>query len=554
MSAGIGGALIGALVIAALAPLIIKAVCVLLIGGAVIGGAYVAVKAAQLINSTARRAHEKRIARSIEQQRNSAPAPDLRGETAAVSANRPDPGKPVIRLVNKGGRQPAVSAASDAMRETFARRLARQREDMLKMYQRESDRIDALANRQNELRQAMLDETKKVDDKRQALIEDLRRQSAELDRQVVEETNNTIIHLHQETENQVSEWHRSVTTLLKTRSDGFNDRLARIENQIEKNETCLEYARSLIDEAEELRTHLARETDAGALIPGDMKALDQLSKDCADLMERKQGQAAIASAVSMMQLTMEAWVKLDMARHSRQLIVEQLNLSAASLRAMVENGASLRLEGVEKPPKLPTETDYWADGAFAPLMDEARALLKKVDAAAADPSKLSAADEERLLKEINDATGRMNLALQKARARYVCALTRMQLVKKARDGFKASGWTALSWGFEGKDYRNPIVMRFKNEAGALADLVLSPKYDPQTGLYDVEVEVDRHDSGMIDENARDAQIAQLEKKLRENGVPVDGMHCIKSTRGQNSPAPLNNNRFAVPETRNAGGN
>ena len=174
-------------------------------------------------------------------------------------------------------------------------------------------------------------------------------------------------------------------------------------------------------------------------------------------------------------------------------------------------------------------------------------LLSRLEEMKKQPGKTRAADVEKLLSQIAECTGRLDKAQQLGRNRFVNCYLRMSMMKKAQQGFAASGWKAEGWGFVQGDMRKELLMRFTRE-GATADLILAPAFDPVKKTYAVQVTVERKDSGVIDEHLRDAQIRQLETNLQAQGLPVTGMHCEKGTAGKNAVGPSMRNRFQTPRT------
>ena len=528
MSAEAGGGLIAAIIVLALAGQIIAAAISALIVGAVVAGAVAAaVAGARALNKGLRALHRRRMEEAIKKQENAAPK--------AVAAGSRSKGKIVIvRAQDSAGN---VVKQNDG---SLTERVAEQRRKALELYERRSEEIDRLSVSQQEERNRLVEQARKIDLRRNEQFEQLQRRAAEMGRQNAGQVKKNIDEIRRETENQMAEWKKSVTDQLQTRRSQIENRLRRLDSILERDQEAMRYVRELMIEADSLYNQLKTESDADNLIGGYLKTIDQLKKDCGDLEKKGQGQAALAVAVSYTQQIMETYHRLDMQRHRRQLIDEQLNLSSAALKAMLENGASI---SIEQAAKLPKDADFWAEGRLKPVMEKAEKLL----AQAADKNTYNAGKVEELMMQINACTEEMEEIMYLSRQAYACSFLRTQLMAKAQKGFEAGGWKALDWGYEKKDCRRAIIMRFSKEGGAKADLLIAPVYNAAEQRFDIDVKVERRDGGVIDEQLRAAQLADLEKKLHAQGVPVSGMRCRKGTEGRNAIGPAVQNRFGRPE-------
>lgn len=525
MSAEAGAGVIGAIILMALAGHIISAaLTVLIVGGAAAAAIAAAVGAARLINKGARAGYRKLVEESIRRQER------------AAAQNRPDDSHKKLVIVNAKSKDGQTVAQKKNLTQT----VADQRRKLLEEYNRQSERIEQLSEQQEKERNELLQQAKAFDGRRKEQLEAIERKAAQMGEQTAQQARSSIGELNVQMNGAIKAWQESVSDQMKERRNQIDLRLQKITNMLERDQTALQLVRQLKSEADPMYTELKAETDAEHLVGGYMKTIRDLEKDLNDLVAKGQGQAAIAAAVSYTQMIMETYHRLDAERHRRQLMGEQLNLSSAELRAMAESGGTI---GIEQGRKLPQDADYWADGRLAPIMEEAKKLLAQAD----EKKFRHAGDIERLLSEISSCTERMNEVMYESRQAYVCAFLRTQLMQKAQKGFQASGWKAQSWGFEKKDFRRPIIMRFVKETGAQADLLIAPVYDAVNRRYDVDVRIERRDPGVIDEGLRNAQLKQLEKQLQAQGVPVAGMNCKKGTEGKNSMGPAVQNRFGLPE-------
>lgn len=518
MSAEAGGGILGLLILLALAgPIISAALTILLVGGAVAAAVAAAVGAARLINKGARAAHRKFVEESIRRQ---AGQGDGRKKLVIVNAQ------------NKAGQ--AV-----AQKKNLTQAVADQRRKLLEEYNQQSEQIEQLSEQQEKERSELLKQAKAFDGRRREQFEQIERRAAQMGAQTAQQTRSRIGELNNQVNESIRAWQQSVTDQLSARRAQIDTRLRQISGVIERDQTALQLVRQLKGEAEPMYTQLKAETDARQLVGDYLETIGGLEKDLNDLIAKGQGQAAVAAAVSYTQMIMETYNRLDAERHRRQLMGEQLNLSSAAIRAMVESGGTI---GIEQGKNLPKDADYWAGGRLAPIMEEAKKLLAQVD----EKKYRHAGDLEKLLGDINGCTERMDEVMYESRQAYICAFLRTQLMQKAQKGFQATGWKAQSWGFEKKDFRRPIIMRFVKENGAQADLLIAPVYDAVNRRYDVDVKIERRDPGVIDEGLREAQLKQLEQQLQAQGVPVNGMHCRKGTEGKNSLGPAVQNRFGLP--------
>lgn len=519
MSAEAGGGILGLIILLALAgPIISAAISLLIVGGAVAAAVAAAVGAARLINKGIRAAHRKHIEESIRKQEN------------------PDDGRRKLVIVNAQNK----AGQTIAQKKNLTQAVADQRRKLLEEYNKQSEQIEQLSEQQEKERNELLKQAKAFDGRRKEQFEAIERRAAQMGAQTAQQTSTRIGELNRQMNESIREWQDAVSRQLKTRREQIDARLEKITDILQRDQTALPLVRQLKDEAETLCMRLRDEPDAQELVGGYLKTIRDLEKDLNDLIAKGQGQAAIAAAVSYTQMIMETYNRLDAERHRRQLMGEQLNLSSAALRAMVESGGTI---GIEQGRNLPKEADYWAAGRLAPIMEEAEALLREVDG----KEYRHAGDVEKLLGKINGCTERMDEIMYESRQAYACAFLRTQLMQKAQKGFAASGWKAQSWGFEKKDFRRPIIMRFVKENGAQADLLIAPVYDAVNRRYDVDVKIERRDPGVIDEGLREAQLKQLEQQLQAQGVPVSGMSCKKGTEGRNSLGPAVQNRFGLPE-------
>ncbi len=523
MSAEIGGGLIILpLLIGGLGSIIAAAVAAVVIGAAVVTAGAALVGVARGANALARKIHQRRIQASIDRQ-SATPGP---AQTPAVGR---------IRVITPGTRQ---------NRSGLAQQVAAQRQKMLDMYTAMSDRIDSAAKEEEDTRRDLVSQARQMEGDIQHRAEQIQENLRSFSQRTEQQVESTLSQARAEAQDQLRQWKETVNTHLSQRRKQYEDRLASLASQLERDQIGLEYAAQMHDEARELHTQLAREEDASALVDAQLRALDQLEKDYQDLVSKRMGASAIGVSVSYTQQVMEAWVRLDAERHQRQLLLEQMEVSAASLKALVEKGGTIEFQHAKK---LPKETDFWADGAVEPLMEEGHALLAQLEEMKKQPGKARAADVEKLLSQIAECTGRLDKAQQLGRNRFVNCYLRMNMMKKAQQGFAASGWKAEGWGFVQGDMRKELLMRFTRE-GATADLILAPAFDPVKKTYAVQVTVERKDSGVIDEHLRDAQIRQLETNLQAQGLPVTGMHCKKGTAGKNAVGPSMRNRFQTPRT------
>ena len=512
MSGTAGATLIGIpLLLGIVGSLIAAAVAAVLVGGAVLAAGSVLVNAAKRINKAARAIHQGRIQTSIDNQR--------RTSATAGSAG--------IKVINNHG---------------LAQQVATQRQKMLDMYNSMSDQIDRAAQNEADERDQLLQQARHIESQGRQKLEQVQENLHRFNRQNADQLKTVIVQAKNTAEQQLRSWSLSVQQELEQRKVQFQKRIENVERQLDRDRIGLEFASGMYAEAQELHRQLIGQQDAEALVGGQLKMLAQIQKDYSDLTSRGQGQAAIGVSVSYVQQVMETWIKLDAERHQRQLLLEQLEVSAASLRAFVENGGKIDFEHAKKFPK---ETDYWAEGEFSPLLQEGRELLARIDEAKKQSGKLKAAEVESLLSGVSGCTERLSKVHEKASECFVNSYLRMQMLKKAQAGFAASGWKVQGWGYEQKDFRKALVMRFTRD-GATADLLLEPEYDSASGRYEVRVSVERQDAGVIDEKLRQAQIQQLEKNLKEQGLPVSDMHCEAGTAGKNAAGPAINNRFEIP--------
>lgn len=503
MSSEAGGGLFALIMLIGLAgPIIAAAVTILVTGAAVAGAVALTVATARGVNKLIQNRHRNTVTASINQQQ--------------------------------------TTTTSNGANNLLAQQTAERRKQLLSVYETQSQNIDRATEMLQQQRTTLANDAKRVSAEQRSQLDALQRRASALR----SDSNAAIVTSQQQlrtaTNDKMKDLLADVTRQLTARRSQIDQALSRISDLTARNTAAAPYVTCMMEEVAPLYDQLCAEADLDTLLSGRRAVLARHRADCYDLLARKQYQAAIASVVSFSQHVSESWIELDAARHRRQLTVEQINLVAAELKAMVENCGTIKIEKMDK---WPSDADYWAQGALAPVMATAKALLARVDTAAT-----SVAATEQLLDEITHCTEEMRSVTNLSRQAYACSLMRMQMLKKSAAAFKANGWQSESWGYEGGDFRKPIVMRFTREGVAKADLVLAPVYDAARQAYDVRVTVERRDAGVIDEHLRQAQLQQLQNSLQSNGVPVHSLTCTHGTEGRNALGPMLPERFSVPES------
>ena len=529
MSAEAGGALGALLLLAMAAPIILIAIKILLIGGACAAAVAAAVGVARGVNRLARSSHVKKVRKLIEDQSKRCSAASS-GTGLKIKAVKDSSGlSRAVKPVKKGGNR-------------LAERVTKQREQLLSIYEKESAAIESASEELSRQHEALMRRAKQTENFIGAKLADVRQEVRRLNDENSRAAANAVASIRTELDNAAADLERNIVKTLEERRRDFGERLDSIEARAFGDAEGQRYASELWGEAKELFDSLGDEPAAERYVSGRIKALRGMAADYEKLKTSGQTQAMIAAATAFAQQTMETFTALDTERHREQLMRERLELSTASLRARLENGMMLTLERGEQ---LPHEADYWAEGALAPLAAEAKRLLD----AAGGNEKLTAARLEELLHSIAECDHAMESVMIRARQAYANCYMRLQLAQKAEKGFGDCGWKKHSSGFEGGDLRKALILRFKNDAGATADLGIIPRYNTVSMDYDAEVKLDRHDPGVIDEGLRDAQLKQLGTVLRKHGVNVSDLKCNAATRGRNSFKALDPNRFSIPVGR-----
>ena len=503
MSAEAGGTIIGVLgVIYLLGPVLLATAAIAIAGVAVVGAVKLGVAIAQDVNTSRSNAH-------IASESNS-----------------------ILSMQGEASKQENAMLAQ----------VAEQRGRMLQMYRERHSAIEHITEQAQIMRSELLSSVSSADKMSEQDLNNFRRQLSTTDETIRSAVSESLDQLDKELDNTLVEVEDSISRAFRNRSADIEKKLAMISSHMERRSAGIAMAEETMRQAKDTFMHLAKEEHVTDFIPGEMNALKALLADYEKIKASGAGEAAIATAVSFGQQTMEAYSKYYIAKHRCQLMLEQLNYSTAELRALVEKG---NLIG-DKSMKLPTDADYWADGMLNPLLTRAKELLDRIDGI------VNPIFFEKELLNVRQLTNSLNETLTKARGNYVCALTRMRMMQISKTSFDKNGWKAISWGFEDEhasqkgDYRMPIVLRFAKDRIATADFVLSPVYDQLSREYLLDIKVERSDSGVIDERLRRSQIAQLKSELQKNGLPVE-LECTEGTEGHNSPRVAQANRFSKPQ-------
>lgn len=544
MSSEAGGGLIGAFILLAVAgPLVAAALAAVATGAVVIAAVSAATRAARAINDISREKRRTQMEKNIGTIQRSAP---VRAAPAALRTAEQSR-SPRAHISVRNATPHAVNTAAEDSVEL----LAKQRQQQLDLYLAQSHRLDDVVQEREAAMVRFQRELADVKAKGTAGIRQVQQQADALAHEMDRALAGAQAQFAVEQQREMAGLETDIAAALQKRRAKVDAKLDDIADKALREQRAIPEAESLYREAQalfaQLQKELDEEPDWRVKAAFELTALQTLQRDCRDLLARRMGQAAVAGAVSFVQQTMETFHKLDQERYRLQLIDEQIALRAAQLRAEVENGTVFEKIGRSK---LPTDADYWAGGALAPVLQKAKALLAKVDG----KTVRTAAEAENLLQEISVCTASVEQALQEGRQAYVCCYSRIAMMAKAKSGFTANGWVCEGTGFEkdekGRaDYRRPMVMRFRDGTGATADLLLSPARSKDAlgnVHYDVQVTVERHDRGVVDERNRHAQLEKIRQGLQQQGLPVEGLHCTGGTEGKNSAGPVDPERFAMP--------
>lgn len=545
MSSEAGAGLIGGILLLAVAgPLIAAALAAVAAGAVVVAAVSAATRAARAINDTSRERRRTQMEKNISTIKRTTPAQNAPAAPKAAGSSHVH-----IRFSSDArGSVSQAPAAADAAADL----LAKQRQQQLDLYLAQSRQLDNVAQAREAAMARFQRDLADVKTKGMDGIRQVQQQADALAHETEQALAGAQAQFAAEQQREMDALEKSVSAALQERRMKVDARLAGIADRAVREQNAIPEAERLYQEAQalfaQLQKELAEETDPRVKTAFDLNALNTLQNDCRDLLDKGMGQAAVAGAVSYTQQTMETFHKLDQERYRLQLIDEQIVLRAAQLRAEVENGATFEKIGKSK---LPTDADYWTTGALAPVMQEAKALLAKADGRTIR----TAAETEKLLRDIGACTSRMEQVLQEGRQAYVCCYSRIAMMAKAKNGFMANGWVCEGTGFEKNekgqaDYRRPMIMRFRDGTGATADLLLSPARSRDAGgnvHYEVQVTVERHDKGVVDERNRHAQLEKIRQGLQQQGLPIEGLHCMGGTEGKNAAGPVDPERFAVPK-------
>lgn len=424
-----------------------------------------------------------------------------------------------------------------------------------------SARRDALAKsfaqQSNALSQAVVRQAREADDFRasvaaqqargQADVQQLLGQADRMQAAVAASLDAAVHQLHTDTEAGLRRSAEDVAAALAARDAELDNRLAAINDRLERRRVGADYARTLLQQALSMAERLREDyTSAEARVRSalSLDGIRALQQDSTALLAQDQPEAALTAITGLMQQVAETSLRLDQVRYEFALTDQQLEARAALLRELAaDTPLALPQDYTDGRRDLPRDAAYWCPAGWTDRLQEARSLLARTN----NRSALTLTDLHTLTEQLERSAAALRALRTEGQARLLCCSGCWDVMRNAVRAFQATGWEWKGFGYEklddnGKwDYRAPMVARFTKVGGARADLILEPGCED--GQWGVQVRVDRSDDGVIDEKLRAAQRAELEQALNSTSAGKVHLHCVRGTEGKNSAAAQNRNRL-----------
>ena len=543
MSAEIGGDLIGMGALLLLSPVILAGLAGVGAGVLIVKGAQAAIEAIMKDGQTQKEVQQHRIQATDRENRDK-----ISKAQARITALQQEAARQGRKLsAQEQAQTAALSAVVRACTET-----GRQREQLLRNFQQQSDAMNDLLAEQNRTAETLQREFREAAVKSEQAMQQLLDKASRLNADASSKLSETTTALCTRITAELNAGTQQVAEQLQTGLDELNRRLNAIEDRLTRQATARVYVQTLMQETDSLYGQLRQEYEAAAPQVQrslSLRPLEDQRAQIGTMLQQDQGQAALVLAVNLMQQMEEATLKLDQAIYQTALVEQQLAVQAELLKGLMgQKEFAVQQAFQDGRKEIPAQAEYWCDASLTQQKEKAGELLTQWE----NRQTLTLTAMDRLAGEMKDCVAVLNGTLDQGRQRMLCCLAGWEMMQNAVKAMGLTGWRAKKFGFEklddqGRwDYRSPMVTRFGKMGGSSLDLILTPAMQ-QDGQWGVEIKMDRTDSGVVDERLRSKQLLDMSEKLSQKLRHPVKLRCKAGTEGQNSQRAQSQDR--LPDRR-----